>query len=190
MPRIPRGESPPIARDSVTIVGTEREEHGTSGTITAAAMPALTIHHYRVGSNSTCRRLTMAKTDFKSVDEYVPSQPEAVQGILGRVPSAIRKAVPGAEEVISYRIRTYKLHSGLVLYFAGWKQHYYLYPATERVVAGFKDELAPYEVTKGTIRFPLSQPVPVKLIGRIAKFPAKEAAEHAKARAPRRRRAK
>jgi len=113
--------------------------------------------------------ITMAKTDFKSVDEYIASQPAAVQSILGRVRSTIRKAVPAAEEVISYKMPTYKLHGGPVLYFAGWKQHYSLYPATARVVAAFKDELAPYEVNKGTIRFPLSEPVPVNLIGRIAK---------------------
>lgn len=51
----------------------------------------------------------MAKTDFRSVDEYIASQPEAVQGILGRVRSIIREAVPGAEEMISYKIPTYKL---------------------------------------------------------------------------------
>ncbi len=122
----------------------------------------------------------MAQTDFKPVDEYIASQPEAVQGILGRVRSAIRKAVPEAEEVISYKIPAYKLPRGVVLYFAGWKQHYSLYPATKRVVAAFKDELAPFDVGKGTIRFPLCQPVPVGLIGRIAKFRAKEVAEREK----------
>jgi uncharacterized protein YdhG (YjbR/CyaY superfamily) len=122
----------------------------------------------------------MAKTDCKSVDGYIASQPEAVRGVLGRVRSAIRKAVPGAEEVISYKIPAYKLPSGPVLYFAGWRQHYSLYPATERLVTAFKDELAPYEVSKGTIRFPLSQPVPVKLIGRLAKFRAREVAERKK----------
>jgi uncharacterized protein YdhG (YjbR/CyaY superfamily) len=122
----------------------------------------------------------MAKTDCKSVDEYIASQSEAVRGVLGRVRSAIRKAVPGAEEVISYKIPAYKLPSGPVLYFAGWRQHYSLYPATERLVTAFKDELAPYEVSKGTIRFPLSQPVPVKLIGRLAKFRAREVAERKK----------
>jgi uncharacterized protein YdhG (YjbR/CyaY superfamily) len=111
------------------------------------------------------------------VDEYIAAQSEAVQGILGRVRSTIRKAVPGAEEVISYKIPTYKLHNRPVLYFAGWKQHYSLYPATKRLVKAFKDELAPYEVSKGTIRFALSQTVPVKLIGRIAKFQAKEVAK-------------
>lgn len=125
----------------------------------------------------------MAKTDFKSVDEYVASQPEAVRGILERVRSTIRKAVPGAEEVISYKMPTYKLHGGAVLYFAVWKQHYSLYAATESVVAAFKDELASYEINKGTIRFPLSQPVPAKLIGRIVKFRAQEVAGRAKAKA-------
>jgi uncharacterized protein YdhG (YjbR/CyaY superfamily) len=124
----------------------------------------------------------MAKTDFKSVDEYIASQPEAVQGVLKRVRSTIRKAVPGAEEVISYKMPTYKLQGGRVLYFAGWKQHYSLYPASARLVAAFKDELAPYKVNKGTIRFPLSEPVPVKLIERIAKFRATEVAERAASR--------
>ena len=124
----------------------------------------------------------MAKTDFKSVAEYIASQPKAVQGILKRVRSTIREAVPRAEEVISYKIPTYKLHGSYVVYFAGWKQHYSVYPATDHLVAAFKDDLAPYKVNKGTIRFPLSQPVPVKLIERIAKFRAKQAAESAKAK--------
>jgi uncharacterized protein YdhG (YjbR/CyaY superfamily) len=66
----------------------------------------------------------MANTDFKSVDEYIASKPEAVRGILERVRSAIRKALPGADEVISYQIPAYKLQGRAVIYFAGWKQHY------------------------------------------------------------------
>ena len=124
----------------------------------------------------------MAKTDFKSVDEYIETFPDDVQAILQRVRSTIRKAIPGAEEVISYQIPAYKRHGSRVLYFAGWKQHYSLYPANDRLVEAFKEELAPYQVSKGTIRFPLSQPVPVRLIGRIAKFRVKEAAERAKAK--------
>jgi uncharacterized protein YdhG (YjbR/CyaY superfamily) len=91
------------------------------------------------------------------------------------VRSTIRRAVPVAEDVISYQIPAYKLPGGPVLYFAGWQQHYSLYPANAHIVAAFKDDLAPYEVSKGTIRFPLSEPVPVKLIERIAKFRAEEA---------------
>ncbi len=118
----------------------------------------------------------MANTDFKSIDEYIATKPEAIQGVLTRVRSIIRKALPGAEETISYQIPAYKLHGRAVLYFAGWAQHFSLYPATGGLADAFQDELAKYKVTKGTIRFPLSEPVPVKLIERIAKFRAKEAA--------------
>jgi len=116
--------------------------------------------------------MTMGQPDFKSVDDYIAAQPEAARGILQRVRNAIRKAVPKAEELISYKIPAYKLARAPVLYFAGWKQHYSLYPASPNVIAEFKDELAPYEIRKGTIRFPLADPVPVRLIGRIAKFRA------------------
>jgi uncharacterized protein YdhG (YjbR/CyaY superfamily) len=125
----------------------------------------------------------MAETGCKSVDEYIGLQPEAVRGVLERVRGAIRKAVPDAEETISYVIPTYKLRGSPVLYFAGWKKHYSLYPASGGLVAAFQDELAPYQVSRGTIRFPLSEPVPVKLIERIAKFRAEEAAGHAREKA-------
>jgi uncharacterized protein YdhG (YjbR/CyaY superfamily) len=126
----------------------------------------------------------MAKTDFRSVDEYIATHPADVQATLRRVRTAIRKALPGAEETISYQIPTYRLHGGYVIYFAGWKKHFSLYPATTRLVATFKDELAPYEISKGTIRFPLSEPVPVRLIARLAKFLAQEAGARARARRP------
>jgi uncharacterized protein YdhG (YjbR/CyaY superfamily) len=119
----------------------------------------------------------MARTDYKSVTEYIASQPKEVRGVLRLVRSAIRKAVPKAEEVISYQIPTYKLNGRIMIYFAGWKRHYSLYPATTRLVAAFTKELVPYEVNdKGTARFPLDQPVPVKLIQAIARFRAKEVA--------------
>ena len=124
----------------------------------------------------------MANTDFQSVDDYIATRPEGVQAVLRRVRGVIRKALPGAQETISYQIPTYKRDGEYVVYFAGWKQHYSLYPANARLVAALKDELAPYEVSKGTIRFPLSQPVPVKLIARIAKFLAKEAAARVQAK--------
>ena len=112
----------------------------------------------------------MANTDYKSVDEYIAAQPEAVQATLRRVRAIICKAMPGADEVISYQIPAYKLQGKAALYFAGWKQHYSLYPASTPLVAAFKEELAAYEVSKGTIRFPLDKAVPAKLIEGIAKF--------------------
>ena len=114
----------------------------------------------------------------RNVDEYIAGFPEDVRVVLERVRSTIRKALPGAEEVISYKIPAFSLNGTRVLYFAGWKQHYSLYPANKRLESAFKKELARYEVSgKGTIRFPLSEPVPVKLIERIAKFRAKESRE-------------
>ena len=115
------------------------------------------------------------KTHFTSVDDYIDAQPDHVRGVLNKVRSIIRKALPKAEELISYQMPLYTLDGERVLFFAGWKQHYSLYPAGERLVAAFQGELAPYEIRKGTIRFPLSEPIPAKLIERIAKFRAKEA---------------
>jgi uncharacterized protein YdhG (YjbR/CyaY superfamily) len=124
----------------------------------------------------------MAKQATVTVETYIASQPEAVQRVLTRVRRIIRKAMPGAEEVISYGIPAYKLEGRVALYFAGWKEHYSIYPSTERLVAEFGEELEPYEISKGTIRFPLSEPVPARLIEAIAKFRVREAGERKSAK--------
>ena len=119
----------------------------------------------------------------KNIDDYIAGFPPAVQRVLKTVRKTIRKTLPGAEESISYRIPTYKINGRYVIYFAGFKQHYSLYPVNDRLVAGIK-EAAPYEVnTRGTIRFPLSEPVPVRLIARIARLRAKDVAAREKAKA-------
>jgi uncharacterized protein YdhG (YjbR/CyaY superfamily) len=125
----------------------------------------------------------MAKTDFKSVDDYIAVQPAASRKVLKRVRATIAKALPGAVEAISYQIPAFKLQGRAVISFAVWERHYALYGASATLAAAFRKELAAYELSKGTIRFPLSRPVPVRLIARIAKFRAKEAAERAKAKA-------
>ena len=117
----------------------------------------------------------MAKTDFQSVAEYLTTLPKPTRVVLQRVRAAIRKAVPAGEEGISYQIPTVKLEGRAVIYFAAWKDHYSLYPATEKVVTSLARKLADYEVSKGTIRFPLSEPVPVELIAAIAQIRASEA---------------
>jgi len=116
----------------------------------------------------------MEKARASTIDEYIAMQPAAAQIVLGRVRGAIAKAVPDAEECISYQIPAFKLHGRVLLYFAGWKEHYSVYPASDAMVAAFDGELDAYRVSKGTLRFPLSDPVPTKLIGRIAKFRAEE----------------
>jgi uncharacterized protein YdhG (YjbR/CyaY superfamily) len=124
----------------------------------------------------------MAKTDYASVDAYLEAQPETARPMLDVVRQAIRSALPEAQEVISYQIPAYRIAGRVALFFAGWKKHYSLYPVSDALLAAFADELEPYEVEKGTIRFPLSEPVPADLIGRIAAFKAEEA----KARTPKR----
>jgi uncharacterized protein YdhG (YjbR/CyaY superfamily) len=118
----------------------------------------------------------MAMTTYASIPAYIAAQPKAAQGPLRKVRSTIRKAIPIAKESLSYKIPTYKIDDKVVLYFAGWAKHYSLYPCGPEVAATFKKELAPYEISKGTIRLPLSEDVPVKLIAAIAKFRAKQVA--------------
>ena len=115
----------------------------------------------------------MAKTDYQTVDEYIETFPDDVQAVLRKLRATIRQAVPGAEERISYQIPAYHL-AGRLFYFAAWQRHYSLYPATEALVAAFGEELAAYEVTKGTIKFPYDRPVPVRLIAAMAKHRAAE----------------
>jgi uncharacterized protein YdhG (YjbR/CyaY superfamily) len=116
----------------------------------------------------------MARTAFKSIDDYFAAQPAPLQRVLKKVRAAIRKAVPEADEGIAYGIPTFRLPGGVVLHFAGWRQHCSVYPANSRVVAAFGDELTSYLVEKSTLRFPLDRPLPVQLIARIAAFRAGE----------------
>jgi uncharacterized protein YdhG (YjbR/CyaY superfamily) len=110
---------------------------------------------------------------FANVEEYLAAQPAASRAVLEKVRAAIRKALPKAEEAISYQIPAFKLDGRVVIFFAGFQEHYSVYPAGPELVKAFAKELAPYESNgKGTIRFPLDGRVPVGLIGRIAKFRA------------------
>ena len=116
----------------------------------------------------------------KSVDEYIASQPEALRPKLEQVRAAIRKAVPEAVEGIGYRMPGYKLHGKPLLYFAGFQKHYSLFAASGTFFAALEEELQGYELRKGTVHFPITKPVPVKLIGRIAKLRAAGIATPAK----------
>ena len=127
----------------------------------------------------------MARTDHKSVDDYIAAQPAPARPVLKCVRATIRTALPGATEGISYRIPIYKLDGRMVLYFAGFQRHYSIYPATARLVGALKKELVGLLHSKATIRFPLAGAVPTRLIKRIAKLRAAEVAEFKPARASR-----
>lgn len=115
-----------------------------------------------------------------TVDAYLAAQPAAVRAVLTKIRAAIRSALPAAEETISYAIPAYRNSERTVLYFAGWKQHVALYPASEALLNDFADELSGRVVSKGTIRFDLDAPVPIALIKKIAKRRAEEVAAKAR----------
>ena len=106
-------------------------------------------------------------TTFETVDEYIASFPADRQAILQDVRGAMRRGAPGTEERISYGIPTFALDGRYLIYFAGWKQHVSVYPIPESDDA-LERAIAPYRAGKGTLRFPLDQPIPYDLIERLA----------------------
>ncbi len=114
----------------------------------------------------------MKASQNKSVDDYIAEFPPPTQKKLRQMRSIIRKNAPGAEERISYRMPAYYLN-GWIAYFAGYDRHIGLYPLPH-AIEKFKTELARYKHAKGSIQFPLDEPLPVKLIGKIIKFRVKE----------------
>jgi uncharacterized protein YdhG (YjbR/CyaY superfamily) len=104
----------------------------------------------------------------QSIDEYISGFPPATQERLEQVRETIRTAAPAATEVMSYTIPTFDLNGHLV-HFAAFKNHIGLYP-TPSGIKEFEEELAPYKGGKGSLRFPLDQPLPLDLISRIVQF--------------------
>lgn len=108
-----------------------------------------------------------------TIDAYIASFPPSVRAALRQVRAAIRAAAPDATEAIKYRMPTYVLGENLV-HFAAFARHVGFYPAPSGIAA-FAEELAPYEHAKGSVRFPLDRPMPVRLIARIVRFRVREA---------------
>ena len=109
---------------------------------------------------------------FKNVDEYITTFPKNIQTILQELRQVIRDAAPEAEEVISYQMPAFKLN-GILVWFAAFKNHIGFFPKSSAIEA-FKKELSGYEVSKGTIRFPLDKPIPLDLVKKIVKYRVKE----------------
>jgi uncharacterized protein YdhG (YjbR/CyaY superfamily) len=118
---------------------------------------------------------------FRSIDEYIAAFPEDRQALLQAVRAAIKAAAPEAEERISYQMPTFAQHGNLV-HFASNKGYIGFYP-TPSAIAAFKDELSGYESSKGAVRFPVTQPLPLDLIRRIVEFRVAENLTRAAAKA-------
>lgn len=116
----------------------------------------------------------------KNIDKYIAGFPNDVQKILKKIRATIKKAAPAAEEKISYQMPTFFLNGNLV-HFAAFKNHIGFYPVPTGIEK-FKKELSIYKGGKGSVQFPLDQPIPYGLISRIVKFRVKENLEKTKAR--------
>lgn len=110
---------------------------------------------------------------FGTIDEYIGTFPKEVQGRLQKVRQTIRKAAPQAVEAISYQMPTFKLNGRNLVNFAGYKSHIGFYPVPSGVAA-FKKELSRFVQGKGSVQFPLDQPLPYELVGKIVAFRVKE----------------
>jgi uncharacterized protein YdhG (YjbR/CyaY superfamily) len=119
----------------------------------------------------------MPRPKFESVAAYLAAQSPPTRAALKKVRATIRKALPRATEGISYQIPVYKLDGVMVLYFAGYASHYSIYPATARLLAALGKKHATLLHHKATLRFAVDEPVPVRLITRIAKLRAAEAGQ-------------
>jgi uncharacterized protein YdhG (YjbR/CyaY superfamily) len=108
------------------------------------------------------------KAHSTTIDEYIAQFPEDVQPILARIRAVIRESAPGAVEKISYQMPTFYLRGNLV-HFAAHPHHIGFYPTPSGIEA-FKDELSAYKWSKGAVQFPLDQPIPYDLIGRIVRY--------------------
>lgn len=111
----------------------------------------------------------MTKTVFTSMDEYIAAFPEGTQNSLQEIRALIKAAAPQAREKISYQIAAFELNGKNLIHFAGWKNHISIYP----IPAGdelFHKEISQYADGKGTLKFPLNKPLPLKLIEKIVKL--------------------
>jgi uncharacterized protein YdhG (YjbR/CyaY superfamily) len=110
-----------------------------------------------------------SKKGFTSIDEYIAACPEETHERLQAIRVAVKKIAPEAQEKISYQIAAFELNGKNIIHFAGWKKHISLYPIPAGDEA-FESEVSKYADGKGTVKFPLNEPMPMKLVRKIIKL--------------------
>jgi len=111
----------------------------------------------------------MIPNNAKNIDEYIAGFPKEIQELLEQIRETIRKVVPKGEEAIKYAIPTFVLNGKNLVHFAAFKNHIGFYP-TPTGIESFKKELSKYKQGKGSVQFPLDEPMPLALITKIVKF--------------------
>jgi uncharacterized protein YdhG (YjbR/CyaY superfamily) len=104
-----------------------------------------------------------------SIDEYIAEFPAETRRVLQEMRELIRATAPDAAETLSYAIPTFDLNGRHLVHFAGYERHVGFYPGASGIAA-FKGELAAYKSAKGSVQFPLGQPLPSELIRRMVEF--------------------
>ncbi len=117
--------------------------------------------------------MTTSKKQFRTIDEYIKTFPNDVQSILEKMRQTIKEAAPEAVEAISYQIPTFKLNGKNLVHFAAFKNHIGFYPTSSGIEA-FKKELSQYKGAKGSVQFPIEEPIPYDLVEKIVIFRVKE----------------
>lgn len=112
---------------------------------------------------------------YETIEDYIATFPEDVQTVLRALRETIQSALPDAREAISYDIPTFTLHGRNVIHFAAWKHHVSVYPIPDSD-PNLVREVAAYRASRGTVKFPLGEPVPYDLVGRLARGLAAERA--------------
>ncbi|MCZ7400714.1 MAG: DUF1801 domain-containing protein [Candidatus Methanoperedens sp.] len=112
------------------------------------------------------------RQQFESIDEYIHSFPEPIQKKLEELREVIKEQAPQAQEKISYQIPTFFLNGNLV-HFAAYSKHIGFYPTPSGIDA-FKSEISKYKNAKGSVQFPIEEPLPIELIKKIVKFRVEE----------------
>jgi uncharacterized protein YdhG (YjbR/CyaY superfamily) len=113
------------------------------------------------------------RSTARTIDEYLVEFPPETRAVLEEMRALIRAEAPEATETISYAIPTFDLHGRHLLHFAGYEKHIGFYPGA-RGIAEFKEELTGFKSAKGSVQFPLGQPLPADLIRRIVAFRVEE----------------
>jgi uncharacterized protein YdhG (YjbR/CyaY superfamily) len=125
------------------------------------------------------KETTKKKAPAKDVDEYIAAAPKETREVLEKLRKTIKAAAPMAEEIISYRIPTYKYHGSLV-HFAAFKNHSSFIVVDKSILETFKNELEDYYTSGTTIRFSAENPLPEALVKKIVKTRLKENEARAK----------
>lgn len=120
-----------------------------------------------------------SRSTASSIDEYISEFPAETQAVLEELRELIKASAPDATETISYSIPTFDLNGRHLVHFAGYARHLGLYPAPSGLEA-FKEDLKSYKSGKGSVQFPLDQPLPTDLIRRIVEFRVEETGKLAK----------